>query len=425
MTATIGNWGGNWGGNLTFTAADHAAPATVAELQELVARTPQLRALGTRHSFSTVADTTGTLVSTRRLELPIEIDERARVAVVPGGSTYAEVSTELHRHGWALHNMGSLPHISVAGACATGTHGSGNLLGNLATAVVAVELVRADGELVRCERGEPDFPGSVLALGCLGVVTRLWLRLEPAYDVSQEVFTDTAMTRVVERIQEILAAAYSVSVFSSFRDQQSVEMIWFKSRLDATLVEADPAALVGGSAAQEDLHPVVGFDPSAATPQRGMPGPWHERLPHFRSGFTPSAGHEIQSEFLLPRGVAGQVLDALNAIAPGFAPALQVFEMRTVAADDLWLSPSHERDSVAAHFTWHPSRELVAPALELVQVALAPFDPRPHWGKVFTGWDTGRVQAAYPGLPQFRDLRNRLDPERHFGNDFVVGLLGH
>jgi xylitol oxidase len=238
------------------------------------------------------------------------------------------------------------------------------------------------------------------------------------------VFADTPITRVVDRIEELFAAAYSVSLFSSFRDPHSVDMIWFKSRLDATVLESEPAALVEGTAAQEDLHPVVGFDPAAATPQRGLPGPWHERLPHFRSGFTPSAGHEIQSELLLPRSLAAQVLEALSAIAPGFAPALQVFEMRTIAADDLWLSPSHGRDSVAAHFTWHPSAELVAPALELVQTALAPFDPRPHWGKVFTGWDTDRVLAAYPRLPQFRDLRDRLDPERHFANDFVGGLLG-
>ena len=212
---------GNWGGNVTFSAAEQAVPSTLEELQELVARTPRIRAVGTRHSFSTVADTVGTMVSTQGIEQTIEVDEQARVAVVPAGATFAEVARVLHGQGWALHNLGSLPHISVAGACATGTHGSGNTLGNLATAVVGIELVRADGELVRSSRGEPDFPGSVLALGCLGVVTRLWLRIEPTFEVRQQVFTGTPATRVIDRIEEILAATYSVSVFSSFQDPRS------------------------------------------------------------------------------------------------------------------------------------------------------------------------------------------------------------
>jgi xylitol oxidase len=412
---------GNWGGNLLYTAAAHAAPTTVEELQEVVARTHPIRALGTRHSFSTVADTPGTLVSTLALELPIEVDEQSRVAVVPGGATYAVVADELHRRGWALHNMGSLPHISVAGAGATGTHGSGNHLGNLATSVVAVELVRADGELVRFEHGDPEFPGSVLALGCLGVVTRLWLRLEPTYDVSQVVFVDNPAGRVVDRIDEVFAAAYSVSVFSSFRDRQSVDTIWFKTRLD-TPAHADPADLVGGTAARADVHPVPGHDPAAATPQRGTPGPWHERLPHFRSGFTPSAGQEIQSELLLPRAAAAKVLDALSAIAAGVAPALQVFEMRTIAADDLWLSPAYERDNAALHFTWFPDTEAVLPVLTMIEERLAPFDARTHWGKVFTA-DPAAVRGQYDHLDDFLALAKTMDPTGKFRNDLLDRYL--
>jgi xylitol oxidase len=413
----------NWGGNVTFSAADYAAPTSVEELQELVARSDLVRALGTRHSFSTVADTLGTMVSTHRLRPPIELDEQARVAAVPAGATFAEITTELHERGWALHNLGSLPHISVAGACATGTHGSGNALGNLSTAAVAVELVRADGELVRSARGEPDFPGSVLALGCVGVMTRLWLRIEETFDVRQEVYVASPADRVVQQVDDIFGAAYSVSVFSSFGDPATVDSIWFKSRIGSS-DRTDLGALTGGTAARVDVHPIADQDPAASTPQRGLAGPWHERLPHFRSNFVPSSGHEIQSEFLMPRTAAGEVLEALAAIGPDVREALQVFEMRTIAADDLWLSPSFGRDSVAAHFTWHPAPELVSPALELVEQTLAPFDPRPHWGKVFAGWDRARMEASYPELDRFRALRDVADPDRHFGSDFVTRLFG-
>jgi xylitol oxidase len=413
----------NWGGNLVFTATEHVAPADVEELQELVAHSRRIRAVGTRHSFSPVADTPGTMVSTQRLAPPIEVDEAARVAVVPAGATFAQIAPVLHQRGWALHNLGSLPHISVAGACATGTHGSGNTLGNLSTAVVAVEFIRADGELVRSARGEPDFPGTVLALGCLGVMTRLWLRVEETFDVRQEVYLGSPSARVVQQIDDILAAAYSVSVFSSFADPGSVDSVWFKSRLDAG-DDPDLGRLTGGTAASVDVHPIADQDPGASTPQGRVPGPWHERLPHFRSGFVPSSGHEIQSEFLMPRAAAGEVLEALTAIGPALRGALQVFEMRTIAADDLWLSPSFDRDSVAAHFTWHPTPEPVAEALELVEATLAPFDPRPHWGKVFTGWDRARLEEIYPRLSRFRTLRETHDPDRHFGNGFVARLLG-
>ena len=382
-----------------------------------------MRALGTAHSFSTVADTTGTLISTGALKPPIEVLPDERVAAVPAGATYAEVATALHREGWALHNLGSLPHISVGGACSTGTHGSGNRLGNLSTAVVGVELVRADGELVRATVEDPDFPGMVLALGCLGVMTRLWLRIEPTFDVRQQVFADLRRDLVVDRVQEIFDAAYSVSIFSSFGDPAVVDTIWFKERTDQP-DHGGPEALLATKPADEPLHPIRGQDPAAATEQGGVPGAWYERLPHFRMGFTPSAGHELQTEFLMPREVAGEVIEALFGLGPVLPGALQVFEMRTIAGDDLWLSPSRGRDSVAAHFTWHPEWDVVRPALEQVESVLAGFDPRPHWGKVFLDRSAQEMDDLYPELPRFRALRDVMDPDRRFGNAFIEGLIG-
>ena len=421
----------NWAGNITFATADVRRPGSVAELQDVVRAAPSVRALGTGHSFNRIADTAGTLVSVRDLKLPIEVVESASVAIVPGGATYAAVAAALHERGWALPNLGSLPHISVAGACATGTHGSGVRNGCLSTAAVGVELVTADGELVEVHEGHPDFPGMVLSLGALGVVTRIWLRVEPTFSVSQDVLLDVPLTTATERAEEILASAYSVSIFSTFASPTVVDSVWRKQRLDAdgglpagSSSAADRGTDWGGRPADADVHPLLALDPSAATRQLGVPGPWHQRLPHFREQFTPSVGDELQSEFFLPRASAGAALTVLAERSSEFRHALQVFEMRTVAADDLWLSPFHQRDTVAVHATWVSDIEVVRPALAALEAALDPFDPRPHWGKLFLGFDADRLADLYPSAGRFRDLAERLDPERCFVNEYVqqVGL---
>jgi len=412
----------NWAGNVVYSTDEIRHPGTVEELQHIVRNARAVRAVGTGHSFSTVADTTGVLVSTRNVRPPVEVHEERAVAVVPGGSTYAEVCAVLHDRGWALHNLGSLPHISVAGACSTGTHGSGSANGCLASAVTGVELVRADGELLEVHEDHPDFRGMVLSLGALGVITRLWLRLEPSYDVSQEVLLGVPLPRAVEQTAEILDSAYSVSIFTSFGDPGTIDSVWRKHRLDPGRATPRHESTWGGHPAREPVHPIPGLDPSAATEQLGRPGPWHHRLPSFRPEFTPSSGDELQSEFFLPREYAGEVLAMLGERASAFAGALQVFEMRTVAADDLWLSPFHDRDTVAVHTTWVRDLETVRPALAALEAALEPYDPRPHWAKIFLGFDATRIAGSYPALPRFRDLAERLDPERRFSNAYLERL---
>ncbi len=409
----------NWAGNLTFSTDDVRRPTSVEELQHVVAEARLVRALGTAHSFSTVADTPGTLVSTRDLPLGIDVDAEHRVAVVPGGASYATVATALHAAGWALPNLGSLPHISVAGACATGTHGSGVALGCLATSVVGLELVRADGELWQVHRGDADFDGAVLSLGALGVVTRLWLRVEPTYDVAQTVVLDVPARSAIDEAAAILSSATSVSIFSAFGDPATIDSVWRKQRVDAAAT-ADVSQTYGGRLAEAPQHPITGIDASAATEQLGRPGPWHERLPHFRMAFTPSVGDEIQSEFFLDREHAGAALEALTAAAERVRPALMVFEMRTIAADTLWLSPFRERDAVAVHATWVSDLDVVRPCLSALQELLEPFDPTPHWGKVSLGFDADRIARLFPLLAQFRALGERLDPERCFVNDYLV-----
>ncbi|PKH37375.1 xylitol oxidase [Nocardioides alpinus] len=412
----------NWAGNLTYGARELVRPGSVAELREVVATAAaaghRVRALGSRHSFSRVADTDGVHVSTRDLGLSVELEDgpEGPVAVVPGAMTYAEVAPVLQARGRALHNLGSLPHISVAGACATGTHGSGDHLGSLATAVVAIEIVTASGDLVRIDSGHPDFGGAVVSLGALGVVTRLWLRTEPTYEVRQRVWADLPADEVAEQLPEVLASGTGVSVFTNLADPDRVSSVWVKERLDRPGALAP--CLASRASADRELHPVPGVDPAAASPQQGVPGPWHERLPHFRASHLPSVGEELQSELFLPRAAAPDLVPTMIGIRDAVAPALLVHEIRSVAADDLWLSPVRGRDSVVAHFTWRPDPALVMPALRAVEDALAPWAPRAHWGKITATPALRAPEGAYD-LAAFRELGSRLDPDGVFRNDLL------
>jgi alditol oxidase len=407
----------NWAGNVTFAAQRLHRPGSVDELQHLVASTPRIRALGTGHSFNRIADTTGDLVTVAGITGDTVLDEQRMTVDIRAGATYGELGAQLAASGWALHNLGSLPHISVAGACATGTHGSGDANACLAAAAVAVEFVRGDGELVRVSDEDPAFPGSVLALGALGVVTRLTLAVQPTYGVRQNVWLDAPLATVADRLGEIMSSGYSVSLFTDWSRPDRVDKIWTKSRTDEEPLDGQQW---GARRADTPQHPITGEDASAATGQLGVAGSWHERLPHFRAEFTPSVGHEQQSEYLLPREHGPAALLALRAI--DLRPALAVCEVRTVAPDELWLSPCHDRDTVAFHFTWVDDDELVHRAVTTVERAFAPFGARPHWGKVFA-MDRDEVAAHYPQLAGVGQLAAQHDPERRFGNMFLERFL--
>jgi xylitol oxidase len=416
----------NWAGNIHYRAARFHQPRTVEELQTLVAGSSAVRALGSRHSFNTIADTAGDLVSVRELEQPVLIDRQARTVQVGAGMRYGELMPQLHRAGFALHNTGSLPHISIAGACATGTHGSGNTNGNLATAVSAVQFVRGDGELVRLTRDrDPDrFGGAVLNLGALGIVTSLTLDLQPTYAVRQDVYVGLSFDQLAEHFDDILAAAYSVSVFGA-ADADQPYRIWLKTRLSDLSADAVSAApqLFGSVLSPVAQHPIDGLDTAPATQQLGVPGPWFERLPHFRLEFVPSVGDELQSEYLLPRANAVAALTALRTLADELAPLVLVSEIRTVAADELWLSPSYRQDSVALHFTWRRDTAAVGAVLPALEALIEPLGARPHWGKVFTT-SPDRLRAQYERLSDFTDQVAEYDPTGKFTNDFLSPILG-
>ncbi|MEU4039964.1 FAD-binding protein [Streptomyces collinus] len=407
----------NWARNITYTAKEFHRPETVDAVRALVAGSAKVRVLGSGHSFNRIAEPgpEGVLLSIAGLPPVIEVDGTARTVRVSGGVRYAELARTVHRHGLALPNMASLPHISVAGSVATGTHGSGVGNGPLAAAVREVELVTADGSTVSVARGDARFDGSVTSLGALGVVTALTLDLEPSYEVEQHVFTELPLDGLDH--ETVAASAYSVSLFTDWREP-GFRQVWLKRRTDQAPVDfpwAVPAA--------EALHPVPGMPAVNCTEQFGVPGPWHERLPHFRAEFTPSSGAELQSEYLLPRSTAVDALYAVDGIRSAVAGVLQTCEVRTVAADPQWLGPAYGRDSVALHFTWIADTAAVLPVVRRLEEALEAFDPRPHWGKVFTMPSTV-VRRRYARLADFRALAKSLDPTGKFANAFVRELLG-
>jgi xylitol oxidase len=409
----------NWAGNYAYSAARLHEPESIEQLREIARSVPRLRVLGSRHSFNDLADTTGDLVSLVRLPRILDLDRGAGTVTMDGSVRYGDLCPALHAAGYALPNLASLPHISVAGACATSTHGSGDRLGSLATAVSGVELVSADGEQRTCSRDRDgdEFEGMVVSLGALGVVTSMTLDLQPAFSMRQDVYERLPLRTGLDHFDEITSSAESVSLFTGWRASE-FDQVWLKRRVTDSEGFDPPPTFFGATIATRQRHPIDGMPPEACTPQLGVPGPWHERLPHFRMGATPSAGNELQSEYQVPRHLAVEALRALDPLRDRIGPLVQVSEIRTIAADQLWLSPSFGRDSVAIHFTWLPDWDAVARQLPVIEDALAPFEPRPHWGKLFT-IPPDQLPPRYPKLPAFRALLARHDPEGKFRNAFV------
>ncbi len=401
----------NWAGNLTYGARRLHRPASLDELRQLLATAGRIRVLGSRHSFSDIADT-DELVSLDGLPGEVAVDRSGGTVTVPAAMRYGDLAMVLDAHGLALANLASLPHISVAGAVATATHGSGDGNGNLATAVSGVELVTSDGEVLAAERGDPDFDGMVVGLGALGAVTRLRLDVEPAYEVRQRVFEGLAWDALLEHLDVITGLGYSVSVFTRFGEE--LDQLWVKSRVsdDPEVVRQDA---FGARAATVDRHPILGVDPVNSTEQLGVPGPWWDRLPHFRMGFTPSVGDELQSEYLLPRSAARAGIVAIRTLGPVLRPLVQVCEFRTIAADTLWMSPQHGRPTLGMHFTWVPDEAAVRRALAELEEALFPLGARPHSGKLFLA-GAATLAPRYERLSDFLALAERLDPRGAFRN---------
>jgi len=373
-----------------------------------------VRVLGSRHSFNAIADSSE-LVTLEDMPPDVVVDHAAGTVSLGAAVRYGELAEALNAEGLALHNLASLPHISVAGAVATATHGSGDANGNLATAVAGLELVTSDGEILETSRGEPDFDGLVVGLGALGAVVRVTLDVEPHYEVRQRVFEGLGWVAFFEHFDEITARGHSVSVFTGWGEDAG--QVWVKSRVTEEPEEAE-GDLFGAVAARVDRHPILELDAAPCTPQSGRPGPWSDRLPHFRMGFTPSVGEELQSEYLLPRRHALEAMEAVRALAGSIRPVLQISEIRTVAADRLWTSTSYGEDAVGIHFTWKPDQAAVEAVLPRLEAALGPFGARPHWGKLFRA-QAAEIAPLYERMPDFVRLVEKLDPRGAFRNEWL------
>jgi xylitol oxidase len=409
----------NWAGNYTYSAARLHHPETVEQVQELVIRSSKLRALGTRHSFNGIADSAEDLVSLAHLDRIVALDRARRTVTAEAGARYGQLGEYLHHEGYALPNMASLPHISLAGACATATHGSGDGNGNLATAVAAIELVTAGGEVVvlsREQHGE-QFQGMVVGLGGLGVITKLTLDIIPTFAMRQDVYENLPWTQLEEHFDDIVSSAYSVSLFTDWQNER-VNQVWLKRRVTDDAATALAPAFFEATLAPTDRHPIVAISAESCTAQMGIPGPCYERLPHFRMDFTPSSGEELQTEYFVPRQDAVAALGAIARLREQLAPLLLISEVRTIAADTLWMSPCYRQACVAIHFTWKQDWPAVRELLPTIEEQLAPFNARPHWGKLFTIPPT-RLRSLYEKLPDFQDLLRSYDPQGKFRNAFL------
>jgi xylitol oxidase len=407
--------GTNWAGVYSYRATQLHQPESLDELRAIVARAPKIHALGSRHCFNDIADS-AELISLDRLDQSLDIDRERMQVTINAGMRYGDLALALEAEGLALHNMASLPHISVVGATATATHGSGDAKGNLATAVAAIELVTSEGEIVRVSRGEPDFAGMVVHLGALGVVTKLTLDVEPSYLMRQQIFEHLRWDVLFEGFNAITGAADSVSLFLDYGD--NVNQLWLKSRVDP----ADPKPLLneflGARAAGADIHPTGTLAAEGTTAQMGVPGCWADRLPHFRMDSVPASGNEIQTEYMVARRYALSAIEAVRALGPMIRPHLWISEIRTVAADDLWLSSAYGEDTVCIHFSWRIDPAVERDLLPRVEEALAPFAPRPHWGKIFLA-TAADLALRYPRMSDFHALARRLDPRGAFRSSYL------
>ncbi len=408
----------NWSGNYQYSTDRLHVPATVDEVSQLVKSCTKLKALGARHSFNGIADSDENQVSLKNLS-HIELDRKAHIVTVGTGVTYGHLSPYLYENGYALHNLASLPHISVAGARSTATHGSGIKNGNLATVVSGLELVIANGEVVSLsrERNPESFNGAVVDLGGLGVVTKVTLDLQPKFDVRQVVYQNLSMDHLKNHLDEIFSSGYSVSLFTDWQNHR-ITQVWIKRRVDQATPSDFKPEFFGAKLATEDLHPLAGHSAESCTEQMGIPGPWYERLPHFRMNFTPSSGAELQSEYFVPRERGYDAILAVEQLRDHITPHLFVTEFRTIDADHLWMSPCYQRASMALHFTWKPDWPAVKNILPRIEEQLAPFDARPHWAKLFT-MQPERLQSLYTKLPDYKALAAHYDPQGKFRNAFL------
>ena len=408
----------NWAGNLEYSSDVIFYPKTVEEVQQILKAHRKIKALGTRHCFNNIADSKDGFLSTKELKEIISLDKTAHTVTVEGGIKYGELCPWLDKQGYALHNLASLPHISVAGAISTATHGSGIKNRNLASAVSALEIVKANGSIVHLSKQDGDaFYAAVVGLGALGIITKVTLDVQPAFMMRQYVYEHLPLAQLQQHFDAIVSAGYSVSLFTDWQ-QESINEVWIKSRADDEANKDVKNDFFGATPATKNMHPIAALSAENCTEQMGVPGPWYERMPHFKMGFTPSSGKELQTEYFVPHQHAVAAILAVQQLGKQIGPHLFITEIRTITADNLLMSPCYKQDSVTIHFTWKQEWKEVSKLLPVIEQALSPFNARPHWGKLFT-LPPQVLDSRYANLQQFKKMVADYDPDQKFRNEFL------
>lgn len=409
----------NWAGNIEYSTDRLYVPESMEQVIDLVKKYNKVKVLGTRHCFNTIADSKDNFISLKQLNKVVALDEAAHTVTIEAGMNYGQLCPYLENKGYALHNLASLPHISVAGACTTATHGSGLKNGNLSTAARAIEFVTAGGEtaVLHRDKDREKFNAVLVGLGGIGVITKVTLDIQPTYKMRQYVYEHMPMAQLKDNFEEIESAGYSVSLFTDWQSD-TINEVWIKSKVTDGNKFSAGDNFFGAKAATKNMHPIAALPAENCTEQMGVPGAWFERLPHFKMGFTPSSGVELQAEYFVPRKHAVEAIQAIARLGKQTGPYLFISEIRTIDADDYWMSPCYRQPSVTIHFTWKQDWPAVQKLLPVIEKELAPFNAKPHWGKLFT-MSPAHLASMYEKLPAFKQMLQEYDPTGKFRNDFL------
>ena len=408
----------NWAGNLEYSTSKIDYPKSLEEVQQLVKKYSKLKVLGTRHCFNTIADSKYNFISLREMKKIVSLDANAKTVTVEGGIKYGELCPWLNDKGFALHNLASLPHISVAGAITTATHGSGVRNKNLCGPVEALEIVTADGDVINLLKKDGEkFYAAVVGLGAIGVVTKVTLNIQPTFMMRQWVYTKMPLQQIKEHFDEIVSSGYSVSLFTDWQNE-SINEVWIKSLVDDASNAEAKKDFFGAAPATKNVHPIIELPAENCTEQMGVPGTWYERLPHFKMGFTPSSGKELQAEYFVPHEHAVEAIQAIQKMGKEIGPHLFISEIRTIDADDFWMSPCYKQPSVTIHFTWKQEWNAVSKLLPAIEKELAPFNAKPHWGKLFT-MSPSTLASRHQKMNDFKKVVAEFDSKGKFRNEFL------
>ncbi|MFI7356739.1 D-arabinono-1,4-lactone oxidase [Streptomyces avidinii] len=440
-TATAGKSSGertawrNWAGNITATPARVVTPASVGELQDTVRRAAEdglrVKAVGTGHSFTAAAATDGVLIRPQALAGIRSIDRAAGTVTVEAGTVLADLNAALAREGLSLTNMGDIMEQTVSGATSTGTHGTGRDSASIAAQIRGLELVTADGRLLTCsEKEEPEvFAAARLGIGALGIVTAITFAVEPIFFLTARE-EPMGFDRVTAEFEE------------HFAENEHFEFYWFPHTGNCNTKRNNrsqgPAAPPGPVSAwiEDELlsnglfqavnslgRAVPATIPSIArVASRALSARTYTDIP-YKVFTSPRRVRFVEMEYALPRERVVLALRELRAMVDrsGLRISFPV-EVRTAPADDITLSTASGRDTayIAVHMYKGTPYQGYFTAAERIFTA---HGGRPHWGKVHTR-DAQYFAEAYPRFGEFTALRDRLDPDRVFGNDYLRRVLG-